>query len=303
MAGASTKPAWYDGTIFMLHRFKVIGITKISFVHNFCSSEILPWEFLKMTHETKSDVFSHPHRPFQGLFYLNMNLSPHNVPRVLQCVNRHTLPRPDPASANSCSSSMEVVMRESPSILQKPWKLSWRMKPAMDLVSKIFWGPLFPSTSFLKSFSAMTMQFPSSAHQIDLKWRLPAVFQSLTRKERAEEGLVLAEISEKQDCMMAIQDLSGKTRRSFSSVRGFVAAPEGAPISPSGWLLKAEASHQAGSSQSEDKDVSSEDISIATCLFTAWLQFAARALSLMSQAQSCQSAGWKAVAPAALKVL
>ena len=60
-------------------------------------------------------------------------------------------------------------MEESPSILWKPWALSWRVKPRMDLVGKILRGPLLPSTSFRKSFSAMKMQFPSSPHQIEWK--------------------------------------------------------------------------------------------------------------------------------------
>lgn len=183
---------------------------------------------------------------------------------------------------------MEVSRGESPSILRNPWNMSWRRKPLMDSISKIFWGPLLPSTSFLKSFSPMTMQLPSLPHQIDSKLWLFRISQSFSRKESAK-GLVLAEISKDLNFMLGSQNSSGKPSRVFLSAEGPAAATQDGPISSPGWSGEAEATHQGGSSKSEAQDVSCEDSSILTYFTTAWLPPTSFLILAVSRTESCGS--------------
>lgn len=166
----------------------------------------------------------------------------------------------------------------------------------MDSVSKIFWGPLLPSTSFLKSFSPITTQFPSLPHQIDSKLWLLRISQSFSRKESAE-GLVLAEISKEQNFTLGSQDSSGQLSRAFLSVGGPAAVSQDGPGSSPGWSREAEATHQAGSSRSEAQDVSCEDSSILTYFSTAWLPPTSFLVLAVSRMELVAPAAWEGLQP------
>jgi hypothetical protein len=86
-------------------------------------------------------------------------------------------------------------------------------------VSNILKGAFLSKISFLKSSSLITIEVPSSSHQIDLNLSLFTVFQSFLGKVRERKSLSSSgSETQKVRCGLFIREPWDRARKAFSSI-------------------------------------------------------------------------------------